>query len=134
MVSLKAKKIKPLGTSLQSELSHRQFLCFLRMGMWNVAHCRYKQCYLYSAPTLQQLGGMKKTAPRIKSRPPTWYCRETNSWCQPRQCASSEGIQAQLHSSGTGSEVHLPSSKPSTRNSLSKMKCKLIPSPFPPVG
>lgn len=28
--------------------------------MWNGAHCRYKQCYLYSAPTLRQLGGMKK--------------------------------------------------------------------------
>lgn len=57
MASLKAKK----GTRPQSGLSHRQLLCILRMGMWNGAHCRYKQCYLYSAPTLCQLGGMKNS-------------------------------------------------------------------------
>lgn len=67
------------------------------MGAGNGAHCGDKQCLSVQHSHPLPAWGNEKTALGTKSRPPTWYCRETDSRCQPRQRESRVGIQAQLH-------------------------------------
>lgn len=138
MASLKAKKIKPLGTSPQSGLSHRQLLCILRMGMWNGAHCRYKQCYLYSVPTLCQLGRMKKQHWESNPDLPHGTAETPIPGANPGNVSPVwESKRSSIaRAPEARSTCPLPNQAQETAPAelQQKMKYKLIPSPFPPVG